>query len=241
MFNLSLVMLFGMQLPTFLLPTTIRNPVDYPSLNSALSACTIPSFHNGQVFIHYCASKFGTSKSEIYVATSTTGLAGSWIHQGLATSSARTSGYNAIDSQVLGENGTNGKWYLTSGSFWSSIKQIELDPRASPFLDPNHRDPQTLQMATQLLRLSSSIAAQQRTLLHAGIVRQLLQRCLSTYRIVVGRSTSPTGLFVDKDGVDMMNRGATQIMAGRHPSMVWEANPFYRTATGHDRPPLVPQ
>src|SRR5690606_27516012 len=36
----------------------------------------------------------------------------------------------------------------------------------------------------------------------------------STYRIMVGRSTSPTGPFVDRGGVPMTSGGGTQILAG---------------------------
>jgi arabinan endo-1,5-alpha-L-arabinosidase len=36
----------------------------------------------------------------------------------------------------------------------------------------------------------------------------------STYRIMVGRSTSPNGTFVDKNGTAMTSSGGTEILAG---------------------------
>jgi arabinan endo-1,5-alpha-L-arabinosidase len=40
------------------------------------------------------------------------------------------------------------------------------------------------------------------------------QGAQSTYRIMVGRSTSPTGPFVDRSGVAMTSGGGTEILAG---------------------------
>ncbi|WP_271189603.1 family 43 glycosylhydrolase, partial [Dactylosporangium matsuzakiense] len=36
----------------------------------------------------------------------------------------------------------------------------------------------------------------------------------STYRVMVGRSTSPTGPFLDRSGKDMNSGGGTQVLAG---------------------------
>src|SRR3954469_5290774 len=41
------------------------------------------SFHNGQYFLYYAASTFGSQHSGIFLATSPTGASGSWTHRGL--------------------------------------------------------------------------------------------------------------------------------------------------------------
>ena len=59
------------------------------------------------------------------------------------------------------------------------------------------------------------------------------QGAQSTYRIMVGRSTSVTGPFVDRNGVAMTAGGGTQILAG-HGSIHGPGHQAVLTDTGGD-------
>jgi hypothetical protein len=58
------------------------------------------SFHNGQFFLYYAASTFGSQHSGIFLATSPTGASGSWTHRGLVIESSSAVDFNAIDPNL---------------------------------------------------------------------------------------------------------------------------------------------
>ena len=84
------------------------------------------SFHNGQYYLYYAASTFGSQRSAIFLATSPTGASGSWTHRGLVIESSSSVNYNAIDPNLVVDQ--QGQWWLTFGSFWTGIKMIRIDP-----------------------------------------------------------------------------------------------------------------
>ncbi|KAI6778219.1 uncharacterized protein J7T54_004114 [Emericellopsis cladophorae] len=167
------------------------------------------SYHNGQYYLYYSASSFGSSVSAIFLATSPTGQPGSWTNRGLVIESNGNSNYNCIDPNLIVD--AQGRWWMTFGSFWSGIKIVALDPNTGMRSDNNLR----------------SIAARPANggELEAPYIHRhgdyyylwlSFDRCCngaaSTYRTMVGRSRSVTGPFVDRNGVDMMNGGGTEIL-----------------------------
>ncbi|KAJ3154918.1 hypothetical protein HDU86_004437 [Geranomyces michiganensis] len=167
------------------------------------------TYVNGQFVMYYSASQFGTQNSEIYMATSPTGLANSWTHKGRVFSSAPGVSYNAIDPNLLI---ANGKWYLSFGSFFSGIHQIELCPSTGMPLVPNN----IKHLASRNVAPGAVEAA---SVYRAGQYYYMLvswDKCCagaaSTYRIMAGRSLSPRGPFFDKNGVDMAVGGGTELM-----------------------------
>ncbi|KAM0334968.1 hypothetical protein ACHAQA_000002 [Verticillium albo-atrum] len=168
------------------------------------------SFHNGQYYLYYSASSFGSSRSAIFLATSTTGASGSWTNQGLVIESFENSNYNAIDANLIVD--AQGKWWLSFGSFWSGIKIMALDSRTGKRSDNN--------LISIASRPNAGGAVEAPYITRKGSYYYLwvsFDRCCqgaaSTYRIMVGRSSSVTGPYVDKSGNQMMQGGGTQMMS----------------------------
>ena len=84
------------------------------------------SYRNGQYYLYYSASTFGSMNSAIFLATSPSGNAGTWTNRGLVVSTTSSSNYNAIDPDLVVDE--QGRWYLSFGSFWSGLKVIAIDP-----------------------------------------------------------------------------------------------------------------
>ena len=167
------------------------------------------SYRNGQYYMYYSASTFGSNRSAIFLATSATGAAGSWVHQGLVIETQTSDTFNAIDPNLIVDD--QGRWWLSFGSFWSGIKLIQLDPATGRRIDSTIR----------------SIAGRNGGAIEAPFMFKrgsfyylyvsfdfCCRGASSTYRIMVGRSTSPTGPFTDRNGVAMTASGGTQILAG---------------------------
>ncbi|RYP69323.1 hypothetical protein DL770_008266 [Monosporascus sp. CRB-9-2] len=168
------------------------------------------SYHNGQYYLYYSASTFGSSRSAIFLATSPTGASGSWTNQGLVVESTTSSNFNAIDPNLIVD--AEGRWWLSFGSFWSGIKMIALNPSTGKRSDNN-----IMSIAS---RPDNGGAVEAPYITRHGNYYYLwvsFDRCCqgaaSTYRIMVGRSTSVTGPYVDRDGRSMMQGGGTQMLA----------------------------
>ncbi|RYP40724.1 hypothetical protein DL767_001479 [Monosporascus sp. MG133] len=168
------------------------------------------SYHNGQYYLYYSASTFGSSRSAIFLATSPTGASGSWTNQGLVVESTTSSNFNAIDPNLIVD--AQGRWWLSFGSFWSGIKMIALNPSTGKRSDNN-----IMSIAS---RPDNGGAVEAPYITRHGNYYYLwvsFDRCCqgaaSTYRIMVGRSTSVTGPYVDRDGRSMMQGGGTQVLA----------------------------
>ena len=202
------------------------------------------SYRNGQFYLYYSASSFGSNNSAIFLATSPSAMPGSWTHRGVVVQTSTANDYNAIDPNLVVD--PSGRWWLSFGSFWSGIKLIRLDPATGK----RHPTDRTLHsLATRPLSVEGSVEA-------PFIVRQggfyylfvSFDFCCrgtdSTYRTMVGRSTSITGPYLDRNGVPMRNGGGTEILATHdgvfgpgHPAVLRDSDGWlllyhYYTATG---------
>jgi arabinan endo-1,5-alpha-L-arabinosidase len=167
------------------------------------------SYRNGKYYLYYSASTFGSNKSAIFLATSTTGAAGSWTNNGLVIASSSSNNYNAIDPNLLVD--ASGNWWLSFGSFWDGIRQIKINPSTGLRADTSIR--------TLASRGGGAIEAP--SIFKRGNYYYLYvsfdlccKGAASTYRVMVGRSTSPNGPFVDKSGKALTAGGGTEILAG---------------------------
>jgi len=173
------------------------------------------TYVNGEFLLYYAASSFGSQNSAIFFAKSSTGMPGSFTNEGLVTQSSSANNYNAIDPNLL-IDGSN--WYLSLGSFWTGIKEM------------------TLSSSTGKLSSTAVTALSQRTADNGAIEASVIfkngsfyylftswdlccQGVSSTYNIRVGRSTVPTGGFVDQAGVALTAGGGTLVL-GTHDNIV---------------------
>ncbi len=168
------------------------------------------SYYNGQYYLYYSASTFGSNRSAIFLATSPTGASGSWTHRGLVIETTSSSTYNAIDPNLIVDDA--GKWWLSFGSFWSGLKLIALNPGTGLRSDTTVRSIAARSGGTTAIE-APFIAK------HGGYYYLWVswdtccQGANSTYRIMVGRSTSVTGPYTDRNGVAMTAGGGTQVLA----------------------------
>jgi arabinan endo-1,5-alpha-L-arabinosidase len=169
------------------------------------------SLHNGKYYLYYAASSFGSNRSAIFLATSSTGMPGTWTNQGLVYSTTTSSNHNAIDPNLY--VGSDGRWWLSLGSFWTGIKQIQLDPATGKRLAGST-------LLNSLAARPGSTALEAPALFRRGSYYYLFMSwdlccrgASSTYRIMVGRSTSVNGPFVDRNGTALTSGGGTQLLA----------------------------
>jgi len=171
---------------------------------------------NGQFYLYYAASSFGSQNSGIFLAKSTTGLPGSWVNEGLITSTSSANNYNAIDPNLYVDS--SGGWHLTLGSFWTGIKQMSVSPSTGK--------PSSTAVTALAQRTADGGAIEAGYIFNTGGFYYLFtswdlccQGTSSTYNIRVVRSSSVSGPFVDQSGVAATSGGGTLVL-GTHGSIV---------------------
>jgi hypothetical protein len=174
------------------------------------------TYFNGKYHLYYAASSFGTNNSVIGLATNSTldpaSPAYAWVDEGMVLRSGTADNFNAIDPEVVLDGGAA---WLAFGSFWDGLKMRRLDRRTGMLSAAD----------TTLYPLASRGGA---SIEGPAIVRRgghyylfaSLDFCCrginSDYRVVVGRSRSITGPYVDRAGVPMLTGGGTELLRGYH-------------------------
>lgn len=169
------------------------------------------SYRNGQYWMYYSASSWGSQHSAIGLATSSTGLSGTWQDRGIVIQSKSGDAYNAIDPNLVVTPA--GQWYLTFGSWHRGIYSITLNPATG-------KRPASPPAPVQLAERSGGIEAPY--VYRRGGYYYLFtswgtccrNRSTTTYNIRVGRSTSPTGPFADRTGTALLQGGGTLVLEG---------------------------
>jgi arabinan endo-1,5-alpha-L-arabinosidase len=177
------------------------------------------SWHDGLWRLYYCASSFGTNHSRIGYATNRTLDPASpdfaWVDHGeVVASEPGRDDWNAIDPSLVVDD--SGRWFLTFGSFWSGIKQMELDPGTGK---PRSSPPALRSLASRPGVPNDPIEAPFISR-HGGYwylwvsIDYCCQGVRSDYKVAVGRSAEATGPFADEQGEDMREGGATIVLQG---------------------------
>ncbi|KAI7221191.1 endo-1,5-alpha-L-arabinosidase [Hortaea werneckii] len=174
---------------------------------------------------YYSVSQFGSQISAIGLATSKTLMPGSWTDHGEVFSSDPNATYplnvtNAIDANLFIDPKTKTP-YINYGSFWSNIYQFELaddlkdvkqDTALQLSLDPVAPQPEegaymNYHDGWYYLWYSHGTCC--------GYNASALPAPGEEYSIRVGRSRSPRGPFVDREGVKL-TEGGGYIVYGSH-------------------------
>jgi arabinan endo-1,5-alpha-L-arabinosidase len=150
--------------------------------------------------------------------------AGTWTDVGsVGVRSSPGKPYNAIDGNLIS---FNGNYYLTFGSFWNGIHQVQM--KSTP------TGVQSGSSAVQVAFDPADTAMEGPTVFKHGSYYYLFfskGQCCGydksrpaagkEYRIMVCRSTSATGGFVDKNGKSCTSGGGTVVL----PSHDWVYGP----------------
>jgi len=161
--------------------------------------------------LYYSVSEFGKNISAIGLASSPvlnpSDPAHGWKDEGIVIRSGRGDDYNAIDPSLLLD--ADGRLWMSFGSFWSGLFLVELDPATGLRRDP----------AAAPIQLAWSEQIEAPTLYRRGDYYYLFINeglCCrgkdSTYRVLVGRSRSIKGPYLDDKGVDLRERGGRLVL-----------------------------
>lgn len=192
-------------------PKWTRKVLGYQSRN--IWAPTI-SVRGGTYYLYYAVSMFGLDMSTIGLMTNTAfnpqNPSEGWQDQGDVITSRVGGGWNAIDPFRI--DTSDGRAWLSYGSYWSGIKLAELDPKSGKLLSPNEPKFDLASRGGGAIEASSILEHDGKFYLFVSFDR-CCAGVASTYRIMVGRAEKITGPYVDRSGVDMMKGGATQVQA----------------------------
>jgi arabinan endo-1,5-alpha-L-arabinosidase len=199
-----------------------RIPAWVHSINSGISDLWAPdiSYFNGLYHLYYAASTNGSQASAIGLATNTTlnpaDPAYRWADQGQVITSQPGDDFNAIDPNILVD--ADQRVWLTYGSYWSGIKQREIDPSNGMLLASN---PTRYQLAARPGTPDHAIEGS--SLVHHGSFYYLflsVDHCCAAstsednYKQIVGRSSSPNGPFFDATGAALNDGGGSILLSG---------------------------
>ena len=184
------------------------------------------SFHNNTYYLYYSVSAFAKNTSAIGVTTNTTldpkDPAYKWVDQGIVIQSIPNRDlWNAIDPNLtFDENNTP---WLAFGSFWEGLKLVKLNPDLKSIAQP--QEWHTIAKRKRTFELADSDpgdGALEAPFIFKknGYYYQFLSWDLccrgekSTYKVVVGRSKTITGPYLDKEGISLNQGGGTLLIQG---------------------------
>ncbi len=178
------------------------------------------SYFGGVYHLYYAGSTLGSERSVIGLATNVTlnptDPAYRWQDQGEVLESEPGDDANAIDPNAFVD--TDGRVWLSYGSYWRGIKQRELDARSGKLLDGRSgrrfdlaRRPGVPEDPIE----GASLVKHDRFYYLFVSIDYCCNRDISTdnYKEAVGRATSPHGPFLDQSGVPMLKGGGTVLLA----------------------------
>ena len=183
--------------------------------------------------LYYAVSSFGKMTSAIGLATNPTldpeDPAYHWTDEGFVVRTQEGDGYNAIDPSVLHDR--DGSLWLAFGSYWSGIKLVQLDPATGKRLAPD----------SKLFSLAYNDSIEASYLCRHDDYYYLFVNwgtCCrgpkSTYNIRIGRSKSITGPYLDRAGVDMLQRGGSLFLATTNGPLIGPGHAGTLHALGKD-------
>lgn len=169
------------------------------------------AWFNNRWNMYYSCSTFGSATSAIGLVTApaiSQSAGTTWTDRGVVVSSSSSSDVNAIDPSIL-VDGSN--VYMAYGSWHAGIGVIQINPSTGKTTG-----------SKTIVAGGNSASWEAPCLIKEGSYYYMFVNrgtCCngvnSTYYIVVGRSTSPFGPFVDKNGVSLKSGGGTTVLAAQ--------------------------
>lgn len=160
--------------------------------------------------LYYSISTFGRNRSAIGLVTTPSLANPVWTDKGAVMRSDSGDDFNAIDPNVF--NDGEGRQWMAFGSFWTGIKMVRLDPATGL----RSAEDGTIH---SLARRRNPGAVEAPFVIRRGDYYYLFvsfdfccRGAKSSYYSVVGRSRSPTGPYLDRDGKDMMDGGGFLVL-----------------------------
>lgn len=189
--------------------------------------------YNGRWWIAYSCSTFGVNTSAIGLLSSPElSTTTQWTDEGpLICSREGRDPFNAIDPAFI-TDGDNTPW-MVFGSFWDGIQLVRLNP-ATMHVDPTipittiaRRYPNPTGEEKAEAKPADARYADKENPIEAPFIYYhdgyyylfvswdyCCRQEQSTYKVAVGRSTSVSGPYLDKDGNDMAHGGGTLLLEG---------------------------
>lgn len=175
------------------------------------------AYFDDEYHVYYAVSRFGTRDSAIGLATNPTLDRSSrdyeWTDRGIVveTKSGRDD-WNAIDPHIVADE-TGGRW-LFAGSCFSGIKVCRLDGRTGK---PMGTPPRLHTVAARPggAPIEAPFVVRHNDFFYLFVsFDHCCKGVKSDYKVVVGRSRSITGPYIDIAGRDMRQGGGTLVIAG---------------------------
>ncbi|GGD51777.1 arabinan endo-1,5-alpha-L-arabinosidase [Lacimicrobium alkaliphilum] len=181
---------------------------------------------NGKFYLYYSVSAFGKNTSGMGVAVNTTLNPESedyrWVDQGIILQSVpNRDHWNAIDPAIVEDE--NGTPWMSFGSFWEGLKLVKMDDDLVRLAEPQEwysiakrpGDPQTADADPGEGAIEAPYIFKKNDYYYLFVSFDKCCRGMdSDYKIMVGRSKSVTGPYLDKDGKDMRQGGGTLVLEG---------------------------
>ncbi len=193
------------------------------------------SFFNGKYYLYYSVSAFGKNTSCIGLATNKTLNPNDpdfkWVDHGKVIQSfPGKTNWNAIDPNlIVADDGTP---YLVFGSFWDGLKLVKMNPEAtapaedlntiptiasrkksSKYPNPPSVDDNPKDAGGNAIEAPFIFKKGKYYYLFASI-DYCCKGVKSTYKMIVGRSETIPGPYLDKDGNLMATGGGTILLKG---------------------------
>lgn len=196
-----------------------------PGFNDHVWAPDI-QYHNGRYLLYYSVSAFGKNTSAIGVTVNKTLDPRSpdykWVDQGIVVQSVPgRDTWNAIDSNVVEDD--KGHGWMAFGSFWGGIKLVKLneawtrpaEPQVWSTIAARERPAFTRDENGGPAEIEAPFIFRKNGWYYLFVSWGLCcQKEKSTYHVVVGRSRSVAGPYLDKDGKDMALGGGSLVVQG---------------------------
>ena len=220
--------------PDFASWTGLQTPKsDNGGLNTDVWAPSL-MFENGMYYQYYSVPYEPSTGAEAVIGLATSANPwGPWTDKGYVVSSwtnattapptgnangwnfSTTTTWNAIDPAPFVD--ATGKWWMSFGSWSDGIHLMQLDPATGMPLASNPTPYPVIAARGSSGEEGSFIYPWMvngtQYYYYFAPINVCCAGTASTYRMIVGRATSPTGPYLDRGGLDLRNGGGTILMS----------------------------